>query len=81
MSQLNWSQFKPEFVGKPEEDAEAHLLRINDWVDTHALPEGLKVQQFCLMLIGEARLWYKSLRPIIVGWLGLQINSDNNIQK
>ena len=21
---LNWSNFKPEFLGKPEEDAEAH---------------------------------------------------------
>ena len=32
MPQLNWSQFKPEFSGKPEEDAEAHLLRTNDWM-------------------------------------------------
>ena len=23
---LNWTNFKPEFSGKPEEDAEAHLL-------------------------------------------------------
>ena len=23
---LNWSNFKPEFSGKPEEDAEAHML-------------------------------------------------------
>ena len=23
---LNWSHFKPEFLGKPEEYAEAHLL-------------------------------------------------------
>ena len=22
---INWSNFKPEFSGKPEEDAEAHL--------------------------------------------------------
>ena len=28
--QLNWSYFKPEFSGKPEEDVEEHLLRIND---------------------------------------------------
>ena len=28
--QLNWSHFKPEFSGKPEQDAEAHLLRMND---------------------------------------------------
>ena len=23
---INWSMFKPEFSGKPDEDAEAHLL-------------------------------------------------------
>ena len=27
---LNWSHFKPEFSGKPDEDAEAHLLHTND---------------------------------------------------
>ena len=70
MPQLNWSHFKPEFSGKPE-DAEAHLLRTNDWMDTHAFPEGVKVQWFCLTLAGEARLWYESLRPINVDWLGL----------
>ena len=32
---LNWSHFKPEFSGKPEDDAEAHLLRTNDWMETH----------------------------------------------
>ena len=30
MVYLNWSHFKPEFSGKPEEDAEAHLLRNNN---------------------------------------------------
>ena len=29
-NQLNWSNFKPDFSGKPEEDAEMHLLRTND---------------------------------------------------
>ena len=27
---VNWSHFRPEFSGKPEEDAGAHLLRTND---------------------------------------------------
>ena len=27
---LNWSYFKPEFSGKPDEDAEAHLLHTSD---------------------------------------------------
>ena len=66
--QLNWSHFKPEFAGKPEEDAEAHLLRVNEWMDMHDFPDNVKVQRFCLTLIGEARLWYKSLKPINVEW-------------
>ena len=61
--QLNWSHFKPKFAGKPDENMEAHL-RTNDWMDTHAFPEG--VQHFCLALVGETRLWYESLRPINV---------------
>ena len=43
---------------------EAHFLRTNDWMDTHAFPEGIKVPRFCLTLVGEARLWYESHRPI-----------------
>ena len=27
---LHWSNFKPEFSGKPDEDAEVHLLYSND---------------------------------------------------
>ena len=72
MPQLNWSYFKPEFSGKPEEDAIAHLLRTNDWMETHNFPEETKVQRFCLTLTGEARLWYETLRPIEVDWIGLQ---------
>ena len=53
---LNWSHFKPEFSGKPEEDAETHLLRTNDWMNTHHFREGVKVQRFFLTLVGEARL-------------------------
>ena len=60
--QLNWSHFKPEFAGKPTEDAEAHLLRMNDLMDTHAFQEGVKVQTFCLTLVGEARLQYETLK-------------------
>ena len=60
MVHLNWSNFKPEFSGKPDEDAEAHLLCTNDWMNTHHFVEGVKVQRFCLTLLGEARLWYHS---------------------
>ena len=40
--QLNWSHFKPEFSGKPEEDSEAHVLKLNHWMDTHQFQEGVK---------------------------------------
>ena len=70
LPQLNGSHFKLEFAGKPDGDAEPHILRMNDWMDIHAFQEGVKVQRFCLILVGEARLWYKSLRPI--HWNGLQ---------
>ena len=72
MPPLNWSHFKPEFSGKPDKDAEAHLLRTNDWMNTHGFQDDGKVQRFCLTLTGEARLWYQSLRLINVDWLGLQ---------
>ena len=72
MPQLNWLHFKPEFTGKQDKDAEAHLLRTNDWMDTHAFTDGVKVQQLCLILVGEARLWCESLRPINLDWIGLQ---------
>ena len=72
MLPLKWSHFKHKFSGKPEEDTEAHLLRTNHWMDTHRFQEDDKVQRFCLMLTGEARLWYESLRPINVDWTELQ---------
>ena len=41
-------------------------------METHAFPEVVKVQRFCLAIVGEARLWYKSIRLIAIGWNGLQ---------
>ena len=69
---LNWSHFKLEFSGKLNEDAEAHLPYTNDLMITHHFVEGVKVQRFCLTLLGEARLWYQSLEPINIDWQGLQ---------
>ena len=69
---LNWSYIKPEFSGKPDENSEAHLLHMNDWMNTHHFNGGVKVQRFCLTLLGGARLWYQSLEPINVDWQGLQ---------
>ena len=47
LPQLSWSYFKPEFSGKAEEDAVTHLLRTNDWMETHNFPDDTKVRRFC----------------------------------
>ena len=70
--QINWSHFKPEYSGKPDEDVEVHLLRTNDWINTHDFLDDVKVQRFCLTLMEEARLWYASLEPIVMTWQELQ---------
>ena len=70
---INWSNFKPEFSGKSDEDAEAHLLHLNDWMNAHFFVNGVKVQRFCLTLLGEARLWFWSLELLNnVTWPELQ---------
>ena len=68
---LSLSYFKPEFSGKLDKDAEAHLLHTSDCTNAHHFIEGAKVQRFCLTSLGEARLWYQSLEPINVDWQGL----------
>ena len=64
----NWVGKKPEFSGKPEEDAESHLLSIRDWMEAHNFLEGEKVRCFHITLIGEARLWYESLALLDDDW-------------
>ena len=68
----NWIGKKPEFSGKPEENAESHLLSTRDWMEAYNFLEGEKVRCFCITLIGEARLWYESLAPLDNDWLTLQ---------
>ena len=70
--QLNWSYFKPQFSGKREEDAAVHILKTNDWMETHNFLEDTKVGRFCLTLTGEATLWYECIRPIEMDWDALQ---------
>ena len=69
---MNRSHFKPEFSGRPDKDVEAHLLRTNDWMTTHDFPEAVKVQRFCLTLVGEARNGYATLELIAMKWPELQ---------
>ena len=50
-----------------------HLHCLNDWMNAHHFDDDdVKVQRFCLTLLGEARLWYHSLEPINVDWPELQ---------
>ena len=78
---LNWSHVKPEFAGRPEEDVEAHLLCTNDWMVTHNFLQDVKVQRFCLTLMGEARLWYESLTPIANNWPAIKKILGDSTQK
>ena len=42
-------------------------------MDAHCFDEDIKVQRFCLRLLGEARLWYHSLEPLgETAWAQLQ---------
>ena len=78
---MDWSHFKPEYSGKAEEDVEAHLLITNDWMNTHDFSDDVKVQRFCLTLMGEAKLWYASLEPIVMKWAELQISLGDSTQR
>ena len=43
-------------------------------MNAHRFDEDIKVQRFCLTLLGEARLWYQSLEPLgETTWAQLQI--------
>ena len=33
-------------------------------MNAHHFNDNVKVQRFCLMLLGEARLWFQSLEPL-----------------
>ena len=61
-------------------DAEAHLLRMEDWMTTHNFPEDQKVGKFCLTLMGEARLWYATLNVLQqqLNWEAYKIDLGNN---
>ena len=74
---MNWSYFKPNLLGKPEEDPEAHLLKIVDWMDTNNFNANQRVR-FPLTLEGEGRLQYQSIHPFQCNWGELQ-NSVSKI--
>ena len=46
MPSLNWSLFTPKYSGNSDKYAEAHFLRMNNWMDIPQLPDHSKVQRF-----------------------------------
>ena len=44
-------------------------FRTNDWMDTHAFQEG---PTFLSNMSKRSKIWYESLRPINIDWVGLQ---------
>ena len=69
---MNRSYIRPEFSGRPEEDADIHLLRTIDWMDIHNFAADQRVRRFPLTLAGEAGLWYQSIHAFQVKWEELQ---------
>ena len=69
---LNWSYLSQNFQENLRRMQKPIYFCTNDWMNAHHFIEGVKVQRFCLTLLGEARLWYHSLEPINVNWQGLQ---------
>ena len=59
---------EPNLPPEPEEDMEEHLLRTNDWMETHNFPDDEKVRRFCLTFMGEARLRYQTLGRVQLDW-------------
>ena len=58
----NWVGKKPEFSGKPEEDAESRLLSTRNWMEAHNFPQEVKVRQFFIR-----KLNFSSTESIFTG--------------
>ena len=61
----------PIFKGLPGERPEAHLLRVNDWMDTYNILLVNKLANFKHTLDHLAREWYNSL-TFLIAWNDLQ---------
>ena len=55
-------------------------FRTNDWMDSHNFPDDQKVRRFCLTLMGEARLWYETIRQVQMDWPAMQEHLGSNTQ-
>ena len=81
MPQINWSHFKPKFTGKPDEDAKAHLLRINGWMDTHAFPEGVKVPVFLTNTSRTGKIMVQIKKAYKCRFEWVKVSFESNIPK
>ena len=65
----------PQFSGKKGEKPENHCLKVEDWYNHFAIPDGNKVERFKETLTGKAREWYNGLAPVPGAYAG-----DNNLR-
>ena len=67
---LNWSNFKPEYSGKPEEDADAHLLCWNDWMEAHHFNEDIKSTEVLPHTTGRSKIMVPIYRTFGRDYMG-----------
>ena len=53
---LNWSNFKPQISRKPAEDAEAHLLCLNDLMNAYNVIDGVKCPKILSYIVGRGKI-------------------------
>ena len=81
MPQLNWSHFKPEFAGKPEEDLEEHLLRTNvGWTPMH-FQKVSRSSDFVYLLWEKLGYGMSHLGLLLKIGMVYKISLDNKIQR
>ena len=65
----NWIGKKPEFSGKPEEDAESHLLSTRDWMEVHTLNSAYNEKKYAEILLHYRQLFIKD--DVFIGERGI----------
>ena len=70
MVHLNWSNFKPEFLRKPDKDTEAHLLYTNDWINAQLVEQQTFMQGVLGSIPTPNSTWPGLTQPSIPLWVG-----------
>ena len=57
---------------KDDEVVESHLLCSNDWMKSHGIKNDAKCSRICLILGGDACIWYETITNVDNDWNHLQ---------